>query len=140
MSATGDSTGCPHGFQEFFLVLPWVFPWQFHLDVYRLAVRNTMPENIALAMLTDIYDGSVLRVELTDCVVSCYAAVHTQSGDNAVLKFSLFLQGLYTSRLLSLVWTTLLRPNDFLAATVTREGSFQVKPPTRLTFSFLHYA
>ena len=65
-----------------------MFSRQFDLDIYRLAIRNTMPENIGFAMLTDIYDGSVLRVELADSMVSRHAAVHTEGGDDLILQFS----------------------------------------------------
>lgn len=70
------------------MVLPGVFPRQLDLDVYRLAVSNAMPENIGFAMLTDMYDGTVFRVELPNRVVSCYTAVSAEGGDNFVLQFS----------------------------------------------------
>ena len=76
-----------------------MFPRQFDLDIYRLAIRNTMPENIAFAVLTDIYDGSVLCVELADSVVSCHAAVHTEGGDDLILKFSFGIYFLFLPRI-----------------------------------------
>ena len=75
MSAPSDGTGSTHSFQEFFLVLPRGFTWQFDLKIYRLAVRNTVSENIAFSVLTDIHDSAVLRIELANRVISCYAAV-----------------------------------------------------------------
>ena len=88
MGASCDGARSSHGFQEFFLVLPGVFPRQLDLDVYRLAVSDTVSENVAFAMLTDMNDGTVFRVELTDRVVSCYTAISAQGGDNFVLQFS----------------------------------------------------
>ena len=85
MSASGDGTGSAHGFQEFFLVLPRGFPWQFDLYVDCFAVRYTVSENITLAMLTDIHDASVLRKKLADRMVSGHAAVLTQGCDDFVL-------------------------------------------------------
>ena len=44
-----------------------------------------MTPNVSLTMLTDVYEGTVFRIELTDRVVDCVAAVLTQSSDNLVL-------------------------------------------------------
>ena len=46
-----------------------------------------MTENIGFTLLTDIYDRTVFCKKLTDCVVSCHAAVLTQGGNNLVLEF-----------------------------------------------------
>jgi hypothetical protein len=86
MGASGDSAGCPHSLDKFFLVLPRGFPRQFDLDVYGFAIRNAVPKNIGFAMLTDIHDATVLCIELSDRVVSRHAAVHAQGGDNFILK------------------------------------------------------
>lgn len=44
-----------------------------------------MTPNISLAVMTDVHDTAVLRVELSDRVISCYAAVLTEGYDNLVL-------------------------------------------------------
>ena len=44
-----------------------------------------MPENIGFAMLTDVHDATVLRIELPHGVVSRHAAVLAKSGDDLVL-------------------------------------------------------
>ena len=69
------------------MVLPGGFPRQFDLKIYSLAVPNTMSENIALAMLTDMNDGTVFRVELTHRVVSCYTAVLAEGCYDLVLEY-----------------------------------------------------
>ncbi|MBO5706463.1 MAG: hypothetical protein J6S05_05640 [Bacteroidaceae bacterium] len=92
MSASSDSTGGSHSFEEFILVLPRFFAGQFHLDVNGFAIRDSVAENIRFTMLTDIYDGSVFRVELTNRVVSCHTAVLAQGGDDLILEFSLGVQ------------------------------------------------
>ena len=44
-----------------------------------------MPENIRFAMLADIHDAPVLRIELPNGVVSRHAAILAESGDDLVL-------------------------------------------------------
>ena len=44
-----------------------------------------MTPDISLAMMTDIHESTVFRVELPDCVVPGYAAVLTEGYDNLVL-------------------------------------------------------
>ena len=44
-----------------------------------------MPENIRFAMLTDIHDATVLRIELPNGVVSRHTTVLTESSDDLVL-------------------------------------------------------
>jgi hypothetical protein len=85
VSATGDSAGGSHGFDKSFLIVARLFARQFHFYVKCFAVRNTMAENIGFALPTDINEGAVLRVELTDCVVSRHAAVLAQGCDDLVL-------------------------------------------------------
>ena len=92
MGATGNSAGRPHSLDEFFLVLPRVFPGQFNLYVQCFAVRNTVSENIAFAVLADIYDCTVFRIELAYRVVSGHASVLTQGGYDFVLENSLTVQ------------------------------------------------
>ncbi len=46
-----------------------------------------MTENITLAVVPYVYECSVLRIELAYSVVSCYAAVLTESANYAVLEF-----------------------------------------------------
>lgn len=77
------------------MILPGFFTRQFDLDIDSLAIRNTVSENVGLAMLTDVNDGTVLSVELPDCVVSRHTAVQTKSCYDFVLKFSFGVQGLY---------------------------------------------
>ena len=75
MSAPSDGTGSTHSFQEFFLVLPRGFAWQFDLYVDCFSIRYTVRENIRFTMLANIYNSAVLRIKLANRVVSCYAAV-----------------------------------------------------------------
>lgn len=51
-----------------------------------------MPENVAFAVLADVHDSTVFRVELAYSVVSRHAAVLTQGGDDLVLEFSFGVQ------------------------------------------------
>ena len=44
-----------------------------------------MPPNVGFTVLPYVHNGTVLRVELTNGVVTCYTAVLTQSHDNFVL-------------------------------------------------------
>ena len=44
-----------------------------------------MPENIGFAMLTDIHDATVLRIELPNGVVSRHAAVLAEGYDDLIL-------------------------------------------------------
>lgn len=44
-----------------------------------------MPPDVGFAMLPYVDDGTIFRVELTYCMVTCYASVLTQSNDNFVL-------------------------------------------------------
>lgn len=40
---------------------------------------------IGFAVVSNVYDGTIFRVELTYSVVTCHASVLTQSNDNFVL-------------------------------------------------------
>lgn len=60
---------------------------KFDLDVQGLAVRNAVPPNIGLAVVADVYEGAVFRVELADRVVPGDAAVLTEGCDYLVLKY-----------------------------------------------------
>lgn len=44
-----------------------------------------MTPDIGLAMMTDIHESTVFRVELPDCMVPGYATVPTEGYDNLVL-------------------------------------------------------
>jgi hypothetical protein len=62
-----------------------VFPWEFHFDVDGSSITNAVAPNIGLAMLTDTNNTAIFRVELTDRMIDCVAAILTQSSDNLVL-------------------------------------------------------
>jgi hypothetical protein len=83
--AASDCTGFTHCFQKFLLIRARVLTRKFNLDVYGTTVRNPVAPDIGLAVLTDVYEGTVFRIKLTDRVVDCVAAVLTQSSDNLVL-------------------------------------------------------
>ena len=56
-----------------------------------------MPENIRLAVVSNIHDSAVFRIKLTDRVVTSDAAILTESDENLVLQFCF---GVYFCRLL----------------------------------------
>lgn len=57
-----------------------------------------MTPDVSFAVMTDVHDTAVLGVELSDRVVSCYAAVLTEGYDDLVLQFCF---GIYIDRLLN---------------------------------------
>lgn len=73
MGAPGDSTGSSHSIQKFLLILPWFLTRQLDLDVYGLAVLP-MSVYIRLAVMPDVNERTILRVELTYRVVPGDAA------------------------------------------------------------------
>ena len=77
MGAAGDSSGASHSVQKLLLVVSRFLAGQLHLDVERLAVRDAMPPDIRLAVLTDVDDAAILGEELPYRVVTRYAAVFT---------------------------------------------------------------
>jgi hypothetical protein len=83
--AASDSTGVTHCCKKFFLIRARVFARKFNLDVDSTTVRNTVAPYIGFAMLTDVYEGTVFRIELTDRVVPSDATVLTEGYDNLVL-------------------------------------------------------
>jgi hypothetical protein len=85
VSAAGDSTGVTHSVQKFLLIRARFLTRQLDLDIDGSSIRNTVSENVGLAVVTDIDDAAVFREELTYRVVPCYAAVLTEGYDNLVL-------------------------------------------------------
>ena len=85
MCAASDGTGVTHSVQEFFLVIPGVFPGQLDLDVQGFPIRNTVTPDVGFAVVAHPDDGTVLRIELTYRVVDSVAAVLTEGCDDLVL-------------------------------------------------------
>lgn len=52
-----------------------------------------MPRYVGLAVLADVNDGTVFRVELTYRVVSRYAAVLAEGNDDFILKYGFGVNG-----------------------------------------------
>jgi hypothetical protein len=77
MSAASNRTSVTHSIQEFLLIRARMFARQLDLDIQGPSVRNTVAENISLAVVADVHHATVFREELTDRVVTCYAAVFT---------------------------------------------------------------
>ena len=82
---SSDSTGVTHCFQKFSLILPRMLPREFDFEVDGPSIRNTMPCNIGFAVVSDIHDGAVFRVELPYRMIPSDTAVSTQSSDYFVL-------------------------------------------------------
>jgi hypothetical protein len=85
MGDSGDSTSSRHSIQKFLLIRARVFARKFDFEVYGSTIRNTVAENVSLAMMTDVHDAAVFRVELTYRVVTSHAAVLTEGYDDLVL-------------------------------------------------------
>lgn len=62
-----------------------MFARKFDLDVDSSSIRDTMTHDVGFAMMTDVHDAAVLRVELPDRVVTSNTAVLTESHDDLVL-------------------------------------------------------
>lgn len=62
-----------------------MFARELNFDIYGSTIRNTVTENVGLAVVPDIDDGTVLGEELPHRMISSYAAVPTQSCDDLVL-------------------------------------------------------
>lgn len=77
MGAAGYGSGCPHSVYKLLLIVSRLLTGQFHLDIERLTIRNAMPPDIRLAVLTDVDDAAIPGKELPYRVVTRYAAVFT---------------------------------------------------------------
>lgn len=86
MGHTGESAGGRHSIQKFTLVRARVLTGELDLDIQGPTVADTVPHDIALAVVPDVHDGAVLCIELAHRVVSGYAAVLTQSCDDLILE------------------------------------------------------
>jgi hypothetical protein len=85
MGNSSDSTSSRHSIQKFLLIRARVFARKFDFEVYSSTIPDAVAENISLAMMTDIHDTAVFRVELAYRVVTSHAAVLTEGYDNLVL-------------------------------------------------------
>ena len=85
MSATGNSAGVAHSCKKFFLIRARVFARKFNLDIQGATVRNAVAHNVALAVVSHVYERAVLRIELADCMVSSDETVLAESRNNLVL-------------------------------------------------------
>jgi hypothetical protein len=86
MGDSGDCTSSRHGIQKFLLIRARVFARKFDFEVYSSTIPDTVAENVSLAMMTNVHDTAVFRVELTYRMVTSHAAVFTQSYDDLVLQ------------------------------------------------------
>lgn len=82
---SSDRTGVPHSFQKFLLIRARVFARKFHFDVDSSSIRDTVAHDVGFAMMTDVHDAAVLRIELPDRVVTSDTSVLTESHDDLVL-------------------------------------------------------
>ena len=91
MGDTCDSSRRCHSIQKFLLIGARILPRQLHFDVKGSTIGNPMTPYIGFTMPTDINHTAVFGIELTDGVVSGYAAVFTKCYDNLVLEFGFWI-------------------------------------------------
>ena len=58
---------------------------QLHLDVKGSAVFDSVAPDVRFAMMANVHQSAIFRVELTNCVVTGHAAVLAERHDNLVL-------------------------------------------------------
>ena len=82
---TGNRACVLHRFQKSPLIVPRLFPGEFHFDVDGSSIGNTVTHDVGFTVFSDVDDTAVLREELPDRVITGHAAVLTEGRDDFVL-------------------------------------------------------